>query len=315
MLKLICVSHTPLMEFHAPPPEVDAEVRAVFRDLRKEVEEYDPELIILFAPDHFNGMFYDMMPSFCVGARATAVGDWDSGHGDLSVPESLALELLEAVRADGVDAALSYRLMADHGFTQPLNLLTGGLTRYPVIPIFVNAAATPLPTAQRTVRLGAAVGSFAARLDKRVLLIASGGLSHDPPLPRMKGATPEMVERLIDNRVQTPEARLARQERVIHATKLMMQGTGPCRPLNETWDREVLNVFARQQMEALNGFSEDWIREEGGNGGQEIRTWIAGFAALNEAGRYRTDLHFYKPIAEWNAGMAMLTASPATVAA
>jgi 2,3-dihydroxyphenylpropionate 1,2-dioxygenase len=303
------------MDFHAPPPEVDAEVRSVFRGLKQEVEEYDPELIILFAPDHFNGMFYDMMPSFCVGARATAVGDWDSGHGALSVPESLALDLLDAVRADGVDAALSYRLMADHGFTQPLNLLTGSLMRYPVIPIFVNAAAAPLPTAERTMRLGAAVGRFAATLDKRVLLIASGGLSHDPPLPRMKGATPEVEARLIDNRVQTPEARLARQQRVIDATKLMMQGAGPCRPLNEVWDREVLDVFARQQMERLNGFSEDWIREEGGNGGQEIRTWIAGFAALNEAGRYQTDLHYYKPIAEWNAGMAMLTASPATGAA
>jgi len=312
MVKLICVSHTPLMEFHAPPSEVDAEVRSVFKNLRAEVESYDPELIVLFAPDHFNGMFYDMMPSFCVGARATAVGDWDSGHGDLLVPESLALDLLNAVRSEGVDAALSYRLMADHGFTQPLNLLTGSLVRYPVIPVFVNAAATPLPTAERTMRLGAAVGRFVGGLDRRVLLVASGGLSHDPPLPRMKDATPEVEARLIDNRIQTAEQRQARQDRVIQATKLMMQGAGPCRPLNEAWDRDLLDVFAHQDLGRVAQFTEDWIREQGGNGGQEIRTWIAAFAALNEAGRYSTDLHYYRPIPEWNAGMAMLTAAPAS---
>lgn len=257
-------------------------------------------------------MFYDMMPSFCVGARATAVGDWDSGHGDLLVPESLALDLLNAVRSEGVDAALSYRLMADHGFTQPLNLLTGSLVRYPVIPVFVNAAATPLPTAERTMRLGAAVGRFVGGLDRRVLLVASGGLSHDPPLPRMKDATPEVEARLIDNRIQTAEQRQARQDRVIQATKLMMQGAGPCRPLNEAWDRDLLDVFAHQDLGRVAQFTEDWIREQGGNGGQEIRTWIAAFAALNEAGRYSTDLHYYRPIPEWNAGMAMLTAAPAS---
>jgi 2,3-dihydroxyphenylpropionate 1,2-dioxygenase len=128
----------------------------------------------------------------------------------------------------------------------------------------------------------------------------------------MKDATPEVEARLIDNRIQTTEQRRARQDRVIQATKLMMQGAGPCRPLNESWDRDLLDVFANQDLDRVAGFTEDWIREQGGNGGQEIRTWIAAFAALNEAGQYSTDLHYYRPIPEWNAGMAMLTAAPAS---
>ncbi len=299
------------MDFNSPDPEVDADVRRVFGELKLEIEDYDPELIVLFAPDHYNGMFYDLMPSFCVGLRATAVGDWDSGHGDLLVPEETALELLESVRADGVDAALSYKLMADHGFTQPLNLLTGSLTRYPVIPIFINAAAPPLPTCERTALLGAAVGRFCSRLDRRVLLVASGGLSHDPPFPKIGTASPQVQATLIDGRQKTDEMRRARMKRVIEATNDMVEGRGPCQPLNETWDRNLLDSFAQQDMATVSRFTEAWIRAEGGNGGQEIRTWVAAFAALNEFGPYRTDLHYYRPIPEWNAGMAMMTAVPA----
>jgi 2,3-dihydroxyphenylpropionate 1,2-dioxygenase len=311
MVKLVCASHTPLMEFNSPDPQVDAEVRKIFGALKQEIENYDPELIVLFAPDHYNGMFYDMMPSFCVGLRAAAVGDWDSGHGDLLVPEQTALELLESVRADGIDAALSYKFMADHGFTQPLNLLTGSLTRYPVIPIFINAAAPPLPSCERTALLGAAVGRFCAKLDRRVLLVASGGLSHDPPFPSIRTASPQVQATLIDGRHKTEEMRKARMKRVIDATNEMVQGRGPCLPLNETWDRNLLHAFAQQDMQTVSSFTEAWIRAEGGNGGQEIRTWIAAFAALNEFGPYSTDLHYYRPIAEWNAGMAMMTAVPA----
>jgi 2,3-dihydroxyphenylpropionate 1,2-dioxygenase len=116
---------------------------------------------------------------------------------------------------------------------------------------------------------------------------------------------------LIDGRHKTEEMRKARMKRVIDATNEMAQGRGPCLPLNETWDRNLLHAFAQQDMQTVSNFTEAWIRTEGGNGGQEIRTWIAAFAALNEFGSYCTDLHYYRPIAEWNAGMAMMTAVPA----
>jgi len=134
------------MEYNQPEGSVKADVRGTFAGLAKDIAVYDPELIVLFAPDHYNGMFYDMMPSFCVGIRATACGDWNSGQGDLSVPEEIAMQLLKAVRSEGIDAALSYKLVADHGFTQPMMLLTGGLQKYPVVPIFINSAAPPLPS-------------------------------------------------------------------------------------------------------------------------------------------------------------------------
>jgi len=298
------------MEYNPPAGTVKTEVLETFAGLAKDIEAYDPELIILFAPDHYNGMFYDMMPSFCVGIRATACGDWNSGTGDLSVPEDVAMQLLLAIRAEGIDAAVSYRLVADHGFTQPMMLLTGSLQKYPVIPIFINAAAPPLPSGERARALGEAVGHFVSKLSRRILIIASGGLSHDPPFPKMDSAPLEVQARLIDGRNPSAEAWKARIERVILTANQLKEGTGPCRPLNEAWDRQLLDSFASGDIGRVAALDEAGIASEAGVGGQEIRTWLAAFSALQTQGKYRTDLHYYRPVPEWNAGMAMMTAQP-----
>ncbi|GHH26162.1 hypothetical protein [Streptomyces lanatus] len=49
-------------------------------------------------------------------------------------------------------------------------------------------------------------GSGAA-LDRRVLLLASGGLSHDPPVPVLDGAPPRVADALIEGCPPTPEQR------------------------------------------------------------------------------------------------------------
>ena len=107
-VKLICASHTPLMDFCSPGAEVERAVRDTFATLPAEVRDYHPELVVVFGPDHFNGFFYDLMPSFCIGVRAAAAGDWDIGHGPLAVPEAQALDLVKAVLADDVDVAFYY---------------------------------------------------------------------------------------------------------------------------------------------------------------------------------------------------------------
>jgi len=66
--------------------------------------------------------------------------------------------------------------------------LFGDATARPVIPIFINSVATPLGPLRRARALGAAVGTFLATLGKRVLVLGSGGLSHDPPVPTLATA-------------------------------------------------------------------------------------------------------------------------------
>lgn len=313
-VKLICASHSPMMEFTSPAEKrQEVAVRATFNKLAAEVKAYDPTLIITFGPDHFNGFFYDLMPGFCIGLRATAAGDWNYGPSKINVPEQTALKLVRHVMDKGVDVAFSYRMQADHGVTQPLHFLCEGqLDRYPTIPIFVNGAAVPLPTTQRTIALGQAVGSFIQSLNldrERVLILGTGGLSHDPPTPQMGSVPPEVEEFLIAGRHPTPEARAARQAKVIAVGERLAAGDmSVAVPLNPEWDKNLLEIFKKSDFAAIAAMTEDEIRREGGRGGQEIRSWIAAFSALATLGEYEMTLHCYEAISEWIAGFGIVTA-------
>lgn len=315
-VKLICASHSPLMEFASPQEKYKEEkVRETFAKLAKEVEDYNPTLIITFGPDHFNGFFYDLMPSFCVGIRAKAAGDWDYGKDNdhINVPEETAISLVRRVLDEGVDVAYSYRMQADHGVTQPLHFLCGGqLDRYPTIPIFINGAAAPMPTTKRTVALGRAVGQFIKSLNlenERVLVLGTGGLSHDPPTPQMGSVPPEVEEFLIAGRNPTEEARNTRQGKIIAVGQKLAAGdTSVAVPLNPEWDRALLDTFAQADFAAIEAMTEAEIRVEGGRGGQEVRSWMAAFAALHEVGEYDMTTHCYEDISEWIAGFGIVSA-------
>ena len=59
---LVALSHSPLIGLNDPAQEVLDEVDHAIAGARKFVQEYDPELVVLFAPDHYNGFFYGKMP-------------------------------------------------------------------------------------------------------------------------------------------------------------------------------------------------------------------------------------------------------------
>lgn len=313
-VKLICASHSPLMEFAKPQDQTQEQnVRNTFKQLAEEVKQYDPTLIITFGPDHFNGFFYDLMPSFCVGIRATAAGDWNYGPGKINVPEERSKDLICHVLNEGVDVAYSFRMQADHGVTQPLHFLCDGkLDRYPTIPIFINAAAVPLPTVARTVKLGQAIAEFLKNLDlnsERVLILGTGGLSHDPPTPQMGSVPPEVEEFLIAGRNPTTEARNIRQSKVIAVGEKLAAGDKSVAvPLNSEWDLKLLELFKQADFDALVAMTEEEIRQQGGRGGQEIRCWIAALATMHGLGEYDMQLHCYEAIDEWIAGFSIISA-------
>lgn len=315
-VKLICASHSPLMEFASPQrAEQETNVRAAFEKMAAEVKAFDPTLIITFGPDHFNGFFYDLMPSFCVGIRATAAGDWNYGaeNNKINVPEETALHLVRRVLDEGVDVAYSYRMQADHGVTQPLHFLCDGqLDRYPTIPVFINGAAAPMPTTKRTVALGRAIGQFIKSLNlenERVLILGTGGLSHDPPTPQMGSVPPEVEEFLIAGRNPSTEARHARQAKIIAVGQKLAAGdTSVAVPLNAEWDIALLETFKNADFAAIEAMTEADIRRDGGRGGQEVRSWIAAFAALSELGEYHMTTQVYEAISEWIAGFGIVSA-------
>lgn len=310
-VRLICASHTPLMDHVDADPAIDAEVRAAFRALGEEVQAFDPELVIQFAPDHFKGFFYDMLPPFTIGVRATAIGDYDIGSGDFVVPEPLALACIDAVRAADVDVAVSYRMQADHGFAQLMVLLAGGVDRYPTLPIHINCAGPPLPSFRRVRALGEAVGRWAAGLDLRVLVLGSGGLSHDPPIPSIATAPLPVAEMLIAGRNPPMEARRAREQANFEAARKLARGEGARLELNPDWDRQFMASMVAGELDALDDLDEATLTRVAGCGGHEVRTWVAAYAAARAAGAGRHRRLYYHDIPQWNAGMGIAAAETA----
>lgn len=307
---LKCLSHTPLRGLYDPEPSIVAEVEQVLAQAKAEVEAFDPELIILFAPDHYNGLFYDLMPPFVVATAAESVGDYNTPLGNLSIPQDLALDLVRYIHDKDVDVALSHRLQVDHGCTQILMETTGSLTRYPVIPIIINSVAPPFNPYRRIRKLGDAIGQFIATLNKRVLILGSGGLSHEPPVPLLSGAASEVAEFLICGRNPTPEARAAREARTVAAAKIF--GTAECEltPLNAEWDNAFMDLLANNELEKVDAFEVEVISKEAGRSTHEVRTWVAAFAALAAQGNYTATKDYYRPINEWIAGYGVISAQP-----
>lgn len=308
-LAAVCMSHSPLLEFADPPADVRAAVDGAFALARDFVADYDPTLVVSFAPDHYNGFFYELMPPFCVGYRAEGVGDYGTQAGALDVPEQHAEALAQHVIDRDVDMAISRRMELDHGAVQPLEILFGDLAAKPVIPVFVNGVARPFTRMRRIRQMGSAVGAYLRNLDERVLLIGSGGLSHDPPVPQWATANEPQRAMLLNGRHPTEEQRATRQQRVIEAGKAFAAGEADILDLNPEWDEHFLDLCAAGDVEAFDAYDAVEMAKVAGNSAHEVRTWVAAFSALSAAGEYAVQGRFYQPIRELIAGFGVMTAS------
>jgi 2,3-dihydroxyphenylpropionate 1,2-dioxygenase len=171
----------------------------------------------------------------------------------------------------------------------------------------MNCAAAPRPSFRRSRQFGAAVGKYLGALDKRVLIVASGGVSHDPPTPRFEGAPLPLRQRLVDRHIASAEELKQRETRVIAAANNLVKGEGPCMPPNEAWDRAFMQKLLAGDTAALDAITDEEIDREAGFGGHEVRTWVAAFAAMRELGRFDARLDYYRVVPEWITGMGLIT--------
>lgn len=305
----VCISHSPLIETNRAKPQVEARFGAALDKAADFVAGLEPDLTVVFYPDHLNGFFYNLLPSFCIGIEGRSIGDYGSRAGPLNIPEELAMGMARSVLDQGVDAAISYRMEVDHGAAQPMDLLSAKRDISRVIPVFINCAAEPRPTFDRVRALGRAVGNWARATPERVLVVGSGGLSHDPPMPSLTTATPEIRDRLINGGELNAEQRAARETRAAEEGRAMAAGTSTLLPLDPSWDRMLLDAFLSRNLDVLDSSPDEEITGTGGRGGHEIRTWFAALAALGDG--YQAQELFYEPISEWIAGMGMIRATAA----
>lgn len=153
---------------------------------KKWLEENSPDVVILVYNDHANAFSLDLIPTFAIGT-GSEFPIADEGWGPRPVPKvighpELAYHVVQNVIPAGFDLTIVNRLEVDHGLTVPLTLMCGQPSEWPftVIPFAVNVVQYPIPTGERCLALGRAIGeavrSFPEDLDVQVW--GTGGMSH-----------------------------------------------------------------------------------------------------------------------------------------
>lgn len=297
----VAMSHSPFwdksLDTEGPGSEFTDAVSAVYEKVRKE----EIDLVLIFGPDHLRNFFYDLMPAFCMGAgEIDSFGDYGSHEGAVLGAGEIGGQLIEKVRAQGFDPAFSLRMGIDHGIVQPYEVLFPELN-IPVVPIMVDCGAAPRPTFQRCHDFGTAVGKAVRELDQdlRVLVIASGGLSHwvKAASPYAEDTEPEMREFLIDGRSTVHEYNAAREAGLAQRIKEGAEGQ-----INPEWDRWFLDQIESGNTEALLNIDSEELEATAGNGAHEVRAWVAGLAAWGGPIQQIS----YEPVPTWSTGMGLI---------
>ena len=267
-------SHAPLItgKPEVGKPEQRDRLYEGFREVGRRLLTARPDRLVLFVNDHLQNFAYNNVPAFCVGL-ADGYDAPSAGGAKLMrlTPRRLrgdrawAGALLEAGLAGGFDFAYSYEIESWDEMSVPLSFLMPE-GQLPLVPIYTNCGAPPLPAPRRCLELGAFVRRFidARPAGERIALLATGGISHW---------------------VGTPE-------------------TGR---INPDWDHWVLDHVARGDVGPLTRLTWAEIERDGGNGGQEIRNWIALMGAVPG---WKGEVLAYEPVAEWITGCATVWVHP-----
>jgi protocatechuate 4,5-dioxygenase, beta chain len=172
-----------------------------------------PDVIIGVYNDHATAFSVEIVPTFALGCAAE-FPPADEGWGPRPVPvvkghPELAAHIAQSVILDEFDLTVVNKMEVDHGLTVPLNLMFGSPAEWPcaVIPLAVNVVLYPPPTGHRCYMLGRAirkaVESFPA--DLRVVVMGTGGMSHQLSGPRAGLINSEFDKAFLDNLTKDPK--------------------------------------------------------------------------------------------------------------
>jgi len=173
-----------------------------------------PEVVVMFYNDHGLNFFLDKMPTFAVGA-APEYRNADEGWGlpmfrPFAGDVGLSWHIVESLIAAEFDVTTCQEMLLDHAFAIPMALLWPGGDAWPVkvVPIAINTVQHPLPTPARCFRLGEAVGRAirSQQRDSRVLIVGSGGLSHQLDGARAGFLNTDFDRWCLDRLVHEPQA-------------------------------------------------------------------------------------------------------------
>lgn len=250
----IC-SHAPGITARADlaDPELRDTFYAALEQMRQDILETRPDVLMIVAAEHFANFFMNNMPAYAVGMGEAYKGpiedpEWlkiplRSQRGDPDLGRRLVAEMLNTV-----DVAYCEEWQFDHGIIVPLHFLDPE-NEMKVIPVNINCQGPPLTPLHRAWAFGEAIRRAADKVPERIALIATGGISHWP-------ATPDSGK------------------------------------INEAWDRDFLERWTANDRDRLLAYDDVETYRDAGQGGFEIRTFIAAAAAAGGKG----NVQFFAPI-------------------
>ncbi len=171
----------------APKSEQDA-VLAGYAEFTRRMDELKPDVVIGVANDHLLNFPMSNVPDFCVG-----IGDQWEGPAPwfkdwLNVPDyevqghrEMGRALVRESAKAGINHAFAEKLLFDDNWSVPLKFL---FPRYDIkfVPIHMNPIVPPTPSSARCLEVGRQIARIVREFpsQERVVLMATGGLSHDP---------------------------------------------------------------------------------------------------------------------------------------
>ncbi|WP_374526821.1 class III extradiol dioxygenase family protein [Novosphingobium sp.] len=181
--------------------------------VREWLGEQQPDVVIMFYNDHGLNFFLDKMPTFAVGAAATYRNE-DEGWGLPAFPipdghPDLSWAIIEKLVEEEFDITTCQDMLVDHAASIPLALAWPGRTApVKIVPITINTVQHPLPSAKRCLALGRAVGKALTEWqgDEKIMVMGTGGLSHQLDGERAGFMNPEYDKFCMDNLSTDPDA-------------------------------------------------------------------------------------------------------------
>jgi gallate dioxygenase len=212
----IAASHTPTIGFaydrdsRADP--VWAPIFEQFAYLSAWLESRRPDVLLLIYNDHVTSFFFDHYSAFALGVGS----EWrvaDEGGGPRALPPiaghpQLAAHIGHSLVADEFDLSFFQQRPLDHGCFSPLSML---LPHEPwpaqLIPLQMGVLQSPVPRARRFLKLGHALRRAVESYpdDLRVVVVATGGLSHQVHGERAGFNDPDWDARFMDLFERDPE--------------------------------------------------------------------------------------------------------------
>ncbi len=182
--------------------------------VRKWLEEQNPDIAIVFYNDHGLEMFLDKKPTFAIGA-APVYHNADEGWGIKPIPPitgetELTWHIINELVENDFDPTVCQDIKVDHGLTVPMSLMYPGCQyqHVKVIPVSINCERHPMPKPSRCYAIGQAIGKAVESFggDQRVVVLGTGGLSHQLDGERAGFINTEFDQQCLDKMVSDPEA-------------------------------------------------------------------------------------------------------------